>query len=254
MNHGGGLGMHINTNNQDGSKYGLQVHNGKNEILGVLNNGEIRIQNNNGNFTHFNYPDGRNYIRNDTQIDGAFNVNGVSTAPVFIAGPAGQSVQLAQSEVKMRGDGQKHYSIYNNNGTFKINDTSSGNDLGTPGMNLVSLDASKLTLKGNSMLCMADVCVNKDAFSKISQLSKIQTDLAAMQTQLAALNPQQVTQLQQQLQSTINGIQTQVTTTANQLATQQAATQITATTQTIQDQINSINQVLTAIKTKLSMS
>jgi hypothetical protein len=77
LNHGAGYGMHINTNDNNGNRYGLRVLGGRNqENLTVFNDGQIRWKNRNGNFTHFNYPDGKNYIRNDTVIDGTLIQNG----------------------------------------------------------------------------------------------------------------------------------------------------------------------------------
>lgn len=76
MNHGAGYGMHINSGNKEGHKQALHVNNGERTLLDVFNNGEIRWKNANGSWTHFNYPDGKNYIRNDTQIDGNSTLNG----------------------------------------------------------------------------------------------------------------------------------------------------------------------------------
>jgi hypothetical protein len=75
MAHKDGYGMHINTNNQNGDRYAFQLHNNQRELMTVYNGGEIRWNNRNGNWTHFNYPDGKNYIRNDTNVDGKLTVN-----------------------------------------------------------------------------------------------------------------------------------------------------------------------------------
>ena len=239
MNHGQGYGAHINTNNNEGNKYGLQVFNGAKENLTVFYDGQIRWQNRNGTWTHFNYPDGKNYIRGDTDI------NGFVKNDKLQVGRDGTSVQMADSEIKMRNDGQRHYSVFNTNGTLKINDTSANNTLGTPGTNLVSIDPSKVVLKDGSSFCIADACVDKSKLGSVSQLQTLQATVAQLQKQINSLTPQQLTTLQTQYQQQIQQTQTQI----NQIATQQAAQQ----TLTIQQQIDAINVTLKDIKSRMSM-
>jgi predicted nucleic acid-binding Zn-ribbon protein len=45
LNHGDGYGIHINTNDQRDNRYAMQLHNGKQEVMSVMNNGKINIAN-----------------------------------------------------------------------------------------------------------------------------------------------------------------------------------------------------------------
>lgn len=45
MLHGGGYGMHINTRNAEGGKYGLEVHNGSRPVLRSMNDGSVIVGN-----------------------------------------------------------------------------------------------------------------------------------------------------------------------------------------------------------------
>lgn len=87
--HGDGYGMHINTNDQRGDRYAFQLHNNQRELMTVFNGGEIRWNNRNGNWTHFNYPDGKNYIRNETVIDGDTYVQGIKLSRQWTGYPDG---------------------------------------------------------------------------------------------------------------------------------------------------------------------
>jgi hypothetical protein len=54
----------------------------------------------------------------------------------------GQSVYLDNGEIKLRGDGMAHYSIFNTGGVFKITNTSSIGTPGVTGTDLLSISAS----------------------------------------------------------------------------------------------------------------
>jgi len=51
----------------------------------------------------------------------------------------GSSIYLTNSEVKWRGDGTAHFSIFNQNSTFQIRNTSANSEPGTAGSNLVTV-------------------------------------------------------------------------------------------------------------------
>lgn len=77
MNHSGGYGLHVNTNNQENGKYALELHNNKKVLFQVLNDGEVRHQRADGRWTHFDWRgDGRNYLRGYTTVDDGMTVNG----------------------------------------------------------------------------------------------------------------------------------------------------------------------------------
>ena len=76
MNHGGGYGMHINTNNREAAKYALELHNGARTLMQVKNDGQIVQMRKDGRATHFDYDDNRNYIRGDTVVNGHLTVTG----------------------------------------------------------------------------------------------------------------------------------------------------------------------------------
>jgi hypothetical protein len=50
--------------------------NGRSSFGGPMSEGILNVRNRNGSYTHFNWPDGQNYIRGNTIVDGAFVVNG----------------------------------------------------------------------------------------------------------------------------------------------------------------------------------
>lgn len=50
----------------------------------------------------------------------------------------GTSIGLTDREIKLRGDGQRHYSIFNSNGIFMIHETSTNSAFGTLGSNLIT--------------------------------------------------------------------------------------------------------------------
>lgn len=76
MNHGQGIGIHVNTNNRENSKYAIETHNGTRATMQVKNDGEIVQYRKDGRATHFDHVDGKNYIRGDTIVDGQTTFNG----------------------------------------------------------------------------------------------------------------------------------------------------------------------------------
>jgi hypothetical protein len=53
--------------------------NGKVSFGGGMSEGIVNIRNRDGRYTHFNWPDGQNYIRGNTIVDGNMSVNGPAT-------------------------------------------------------------------------------------------------------------------------------------------------------------------------------
>ena len=56
--------------------------------------------------------------------------------------PVSASIYLTNSEVKWRGDGTAHFSIFNQNSTLQIRNTSGNFEPGTAGSNLVTINTS----------------------------------------------------------------------------------------------------------------
>ena len=54
----------------------------------------------------------------------------------------GSSIYLTNSEVKWRGDGTAHFSIFNQNSTFQIRNTSANAEPGTAGSNLITINTT----------------------------------------------------------------------------------------------------------------
>jgi hypothetical protein len=76
-----------------------------------------------------------------------FDVLGIVRAGSTVA----SSIYLTNSEVKWRGDGTAHFSIFNQNSTFQIRNTSANFEPGTAGSNLVTV-----TSTGNVGIGMTD--------------------------------------------------------------------------------------------------
>jgi hypothetical protein len=58
------------------SANGNLIAKGRTSFGGDMSEGIVNIRNRNGSYTHFNWPDGQNYIRGNTIVDGALVVNG----------------------------------------------------------------------------------------------------------------------------------------------------------------------------------
>jgi hypothetical protein len=176
---------------------------------------------------------------------GNVNVNGN-----FSAGAINQSVNLGNSEIKMRGS--TNYSAINNNGNFSLNDTTSSTALGTIGNPLVTIDPTgKLSASGS--LCAQTKCLGPN---DISNILISQEAIKTLQTQVSSLNPTVNQQLQTQLTTSLATAQTQVQQLATQIAAQQVITlqeQQQASLATIQNQINQINSVVLQIEKKVGM-
>ena len=56
--------------------------------------------------------------------------------------PVSASIYLTNSEVKWRGDGTAHYSIFNQNSTLQIRNTSANSEPGTAGSNLITINTT----------------------------------------------------------------------------------------------------------------
>ena len=67
-----------------------------------------------------------------------FDVAGVVRAGSTVA----SSIYLTNSEVKWRGDGTAHFSIFNQNSTFQIRNTSGNSEPGTAGSNLITINTT----------------------------------------------------------------------------------------------------------------
>jgi hypothetical protein len=69
--------------NAAGARLGGEISTGSNATIngrasfgGPMSEGIVNIKNRDGRYTHFNWPDGQNYIRGNTIIDGTVTVNG----------------------------------------------------------------------------------------------------------------------------------------------------------------------------------
>lgn len=99
-------------------------------------------------------------IRNLSNIAIQLTTNNALTMPgdlkitnnlVVRSGKEANQVQIGESEIKFRGDGKAHYSIFNTNGTFKISNTSGLATLsgGLVNDSLVIDTAGNISISGN---------------------------------------------------------------------------------------------------------
>jgi len=67
----------------------------------------------------------------------------LEVAGILRAGTSiGDAILLSNKEVKLRGDGQAHFSIFNESSTFSIRNTSVNSTLGTPGTQVISIPST----------------------------------------------------------------------------------------------------------------
>ena len=131
IGHNKGYGMHINTNDQDGNKYAMQLHNGKKEILGVYNNGLVNVngafnkaagtwagndaayirgemaqENGKGGWTHWNHQNsGDHYIRgNSLTVDTPLHVNGRLKGTDWVRSDTGFHIDNGKAWMRNDGD------------------------------------------------------------------------------------------------------------------------------------------------------
>jgi hypothetical protein len=84
----------------------------------------------------------------------SFDVLGVLRA----GNPLSASIYLTNNEVKWRGDGTAHFSIFNQNSTFQVRNTSGNSEPGTAGSNLVSVTtAGNVGIGTTNPSCLLDV-------------------------------------------------------------------------------------------------
>jgi hypothetical protein len=139
MNHGNGYGMHINTNNQEGGKYAMQLYNGKEEVLGVYNDKYMNIN-------------AKQVITNPNKGDwGTIHYN-ASGGATYMNHGAGHGMYINTNNQ----DGGMWSMIVNNgkNDLFRVN-----ND------GLVNIDGA------NSRFCIQGSCINKSDLDKIKKTS-----------------------------------------------------------------------------------
>ena len=162
INHGDGYGMYINTNDQRADHYAMQLHNGKQELMTVMNDGQVRVTNNirtggeirsdaivkggDGSYIHANgtvY--GKDLMRSDTgfyvQNDAAYMRNNglIKAGESYLAHPNGHSY------IRPQKDGGNIY-------------------VGDIWANEVNLGKNSSTINVPGQLCVGNKCVNQSSF------------------------------------------------------------------------------------------
>ena len=162
MNHGDGYGMHINTNNQEASKYGLQLYNGQREVLGVYNDGRINAP------SKLTINDG-----NDSGANRGINLwhQGDPRFGIWMSTPgAGKGLNGGN----VPDGGISHHSVRFSTGNWGGHGFVFQNSDGKPLMSIKGDDGrtnvyGTLNVDNAQNLCIGDVCLNK------SQLQAIKT-------------------------------------------------------------------------------
>jgi hypothetical protein len=147
MNHGDGYGMHINTNDQRGDRYGLEIHNGSGATFQVFNDGRIRgYGKNSGDW-------------NDVQM----NPNG---GGVYMNHGQGYGMHINSRNTE---DGKYGLEVHNGSRTtFKVRNSGHVDVAETLTANNINTNnVQSGVLRANSHLCIGGTCIDEGTLRRM---------------------------------------------------------------------------------------